>query len=92
MPCFGRDLWHAWVGEYPSVEELHDVEWGTDDVHVLAEHDGFGYGHLPVRRGRWVRIVLVQCAEHGVLALDLVRAPVEGRARGLFAQDIACPR
>ena len=58
-PRFGRDLGHARVGEYPSVEELHDVERRADDVHVFAEDDGLGYRHLPVRGSRWVCVVFV---------------------------------
>ena len=85
-PRFGRDLRHAWVGEYPSVEELHDVEWGANDVHVFAEDDGLGYRHLPVCGGRWVCVVLVQRPEHGVLALDLVRGLGEELACGLLAE------
>ena len=88
-PRLWRDLGHARVGEYPPVEELHDVEWGADEVHVLAEDDGLRDGHLPVRGGRWVRVVLVQRAEHNVLALDLVCGLGEELACGLLAEDEA---
>ena len=88
-PRFGRDLWHARVGEYPPVEKLHDVEWGADDVHILTEDDGLGYWHLPICGGRWVCVVLVQGAEHGVLALDLVRGLGEELACGLLAEHEA---
>ena len=89
-PRFRRDLWHARVGEYPPVKKLHDVEWGANDIHILTEDDGLGYRHLPVRGGRWIRVVLVQCAEHGVLALNLVRSLGKKLACRLLAEHKAC--
>ena len=88
-PRLGRDLGHAWVGEYPPVEKLHDVERRADHVHVFAEHDGLGDRHPLLRRGRGLGVVCVQRAEHPVLALDLVRGLGEELACGLLAEHEA---
>lgn len=31
------NLWHHEIGEYPSVKELHYIEWSPNDIAILTE-------------------------------------------------------
>ena len=45
-PGGGVDVRNARVFENAAVEELHDVEWGADDVVIFAEAVGAGCGDV----------------------------------------------
>ena len=63
--------------EYPSRDELHDVEGCADDCVVLAQRIGFGDRHIGVLQGR----------DHLVLAVDGVGRGQQ-LARGLAPQGV----
>jgi hypothetical protein len=48
---FGRDVWNRRVLEDTTVEELHDVKVGADDLFILAETESFWYRDVGVLEG-----------------------------------------
>lgn len=60
------------IREDPPLQELHHVEWRSNDSGIITQSNWLWNGHT----GGWgsvhIRIVLVQSGKYTVLALDLV--------------------
>ena len=70
------NLRHGRVGEYPAVQELHDIEGGADDTGVLAQAVRLGHRNVG----------LLQRVDDLVLALHLVGRLRQELSRGLLPQ------